>query len=276
MLKILLSILLVLIIAGYFFIQWANQPKNVEALLKARIEAQRKAHLDSLQAIKNKKENQQELQQTIRKDAFNQQKTDNDLHLSINETFENHQFNNLIDSKASTTKIEKNQLVFSTIAYKKSSSSYVLGLTKQVFDNFVAEMDIELGGSKIDLGIVFNYQSQTKKTMIGELESWSGDQITTSGQILRTYLNGKSDYEKLVSIKEELTFKSIQKQRLKIRKKGNHLTISVNERIIINKPTANYRSPMGKIGIIATVSNSTDWNDNVVGIIKNLKIWTWQ
>lgn len=276
MLKISLSILLVLIIAGYFFIQWANQPKNVEALLKARIEAQRKAHLNRLQAIKNEKRNQQQLQQIANREAFIQQKTDNDLYLSINETFENHQFNSLIDSKASNTKIEKNQLVFSTIAYKKSSSSYVLGLTKQAFDNFVAEMDIELGGSKIDLGIVFNYQTQTKKTMIGEFESWSGDQITTSGQILRTYLNGKSDYEKLVSIKEELTFTSIQKQRLKIKKKDNHLTISVNERIIIDKPTASYRSPMGKIGIIATVSNSTDWNDNVVGIIKNLKIWTWQ
>ena len=42
MLRILLIIILFVIIAGYFFVQWANKPENVAALLQQRAEEKNK------------------------------------------------------------------------------------------------------------------------------------------------------------------------------------------------------------------------------------------
>ena len=183
--------------------------------------------------------------------------------------------NVLMDTQSTGTKLKDNELKFSTLVYKKSSSRYLLALTKTDYENFIEELDLELAGDHLDLGLVFNYEAKLKKTMIGEFESWSGDQITTSLQTLRTYLKTTADYKKLITFKEGLAFKSITKQRLRIVKKGKHLTISVNDQVKIDNQSAEFLRTKGKIGLVASTTNSSDWNGSVIGTVKSLKIWTW-
>ena len=275
MLRILLIIILFVIIAGYFFVQWANKPENVAALLQQRAEEKKQAHLDSVQAIENLKREQQQKRKAAKKDAEIQLTSDKEVTLVVHETFANQRMNVLMDTQSTGTKLKDNELKFSTLVYKKSSSTYLLALTKTDYENFIAELDLELAGDHLDLGLVFNYETKLKKTMIGKFESWSGDQVTTSLQTLRTYLNNTADYKKLVTFKEELTFKSIAKQRLRIVKKGKHLTVSINDQVKIGNQSAEFLRTKGKIGLVASTTNSSDWNGSVIGTVKSLKIWTW-
>ncbi|MCA0233412.1 MAG: hypothetical protein LCH91_23300 [Bacteroidetes bacterium] len=275
MLRIILVIILFLVIAGYFFVQWANKPENVAALLQQRAEEKKQAHLDSVQAIENIQREQQQKREAAKKDAEFQLKSDKEVTLVVHETFANQHMNVLMDTQSTGTKLKDNELKFSTLVYKKSSSTYLLALTKTDYENFIAELDLELAGDHLDLGLVFNYEAKLKKTMIGEFESWSGDQITTSLQTLRTYLKTTADYKKLITFKEGLTFKSITKQRLRIVKKGKHLTISVNDQVKIDNQSAEFLRAKGKIGLVASTTNSSDWNESVIGTVKSLKIWTW-
>jgi hypothetical protein len=256
-------------------VQWANKPENVEALLKAREQEKKQAIADSIKAEEVKKEQRLAAAVSAWKDVEVQKKTEADLQLEIDETFQNNRFEYLEVQKTSTIKTVDNKLIYSTTVYKKTASETILSLSKKEFENFVAEMEIEISGDELGIGIVFNYQEVHKKTLFGMMETWNADRISSSLQSTSLTVNNEDKTENLVTLKEVLTLKSIPKQRIRLEKKGKQLKVRVNGKIIFDKAVDQYSYPKGKVGIYTATSNSTDWNQSVIGTIKSFKVWTW-
>lgn len=274
MLKITLIVLAVLLILGYFFVQWANSPENVDALLKKRDDDRKQATTDNIKAVANQKQQQAEAQKAAQREAEVQQKTEADLTLSINETFANNRYEQLEDQQVQWAKFKDKTLTFNNLVYKKTSYGYVLALSREEYDHFVAEIELDISGDEIRAGLLFNHQKTGKKDFTG-FEYWAADYVYSGLQYLTTNINRDTDNERLVSLKEMLTFKSLSKQKLRIEKKGKHLKISINGQPIVNKTVEQYSYPKGKIGIYIYTSNSSDWNESVACTIKHFKVWKW-
>ena len=275
MLKIAFAVLVMVIAAGFLFVQWANRPENVDALLKAREQKKIQAKADSLQAEIAEKQKQAEEASAFRKEQEVQRKTEADLKLVVEETFKGNLVEYLDLPKNARGKLEDNSLVFSAIAYRKASTEYILALTKQEYDHFAAEMEMEIWGDELTIGILFNYKEGRQKTLIGEMDTWKADRIGSGLQRVRLKLNKDDEQKSLVSLKEELTFKSIPKQKIRLEKKGKRLKVSVNGQVKFDKTVEEYSALNGKVGIYAAVSNSSDWNGSVLANIKSFKVWTW-
>ncbi|MFN8343673.1 MAG: hypothetical protein U0X91_01640 [Spirosomataceae bacterium] len=275
MIKAVLIILATLLISGYFFVQWANRPENVAALLKAREEEKKQAVANSNQAEEVKR--QQRLATAVGhwKENEIQKKTDADLQLEIDETFQDNHFEYLDDRKTSAARISNNKLIYSATVYKKTASETILALSKKEYENFVGEMEMEIAGDAISLGILFNYSEYRKKTFFSPMDTWKADRVSSRLQSSLLTVNDEEENENLVSLKDALTFKSIPKQTVRIEKKGKHLKVTVNGELKFDKKVDRYSSPKGKIGIYTATSNSTDWNQSVIGTVKSFKVWTW-
>ncbi|WP_428658066.1 hypothetical protein [Runella sp.] len=275
MLKTIGVALVVFVFLGYFFVQWANKPENVDALLKAREEEKKQAVKDSIKAEADKKQHHLEEVIAAQKEAEIQHKTAADLKLVIDETFKNNRLDYLQPAENSLATTKDNRLVFAATAYKKNSVDYILALTKNDYDNFVAELDMELWGDELSVGVVFNYAEGQEKTIFGKIDTWKADRLSSSLQGVRLSVNDEEDRERLTTLKEELTFKSIQKQKVRLEKKGKHLKVSVNGQVKFDKKIEKYSNSKGKMGIYAAVSNSGNWNKSVIGHVKSFKVWTW-
>ena len=275
MFKAILIILATLLILGYFFVQWANKPENVEALLKAREQEKKQAIADSIKAEEDKK--QQRLDKAVGawKDVEVQKKNEADLQLVIDEKFKDNHLKDIELQKSPMIKMSDNTLIYSTTVYKKTTSETILALSKKEFENFVAEMETEIAGDELGVGIVFNYKEVRKKTLFGTMETWNSDRVSSSLQNVSLTVNNEDETENLVTLKEVLTFKSIPKQKVRLEKKGKQLKVSVNGKIIFDKAVNQYSYSKGKVGIYIATSNSTDWNQSVIGTIKSFKVWTW-
>lgn len=154
MYKFLLILIGVLLVLGYFFVQWANKPENVEALLKQR-------KTDSLNAeLASKKVNKTKPNPQIQKDEGDSKVSSG---LIIDEDFANNRFRSLKKYSESTAEIKDNALVFSTLVQQKKSYSNILALTDGEYVDFMAEMEVELAGDIIGLGIAFNFKESMKK-----------------------------------------------------------------------------------------------------------------
>ena len=275
MFKAILIILATLLVLGYFFMQWANKPENVEALLKAREQEKKQAIADSIKAEKDKEQQRLDKAVDAWKDVEVQKKNEADLQLVIDETFQNNRLEDMDMQKTSTTKITDKELIYSTTVYKKTTSETILALSKKEFENFVAEMETEIAGDELGVGIVFNYKKVRKKTLFGTMETWNSDRVSSSMQSVSLTVNNEDETENLVTLKEVLTFKSIPKQKVRLEKKGKQLKVSVNGKIIFDKAVNQYSYSKGKVGIYTATSNSTNWNQSVIGTIKSFKVWTW-
>lgn len=275
MFKAILIILATLLILGYFFVQWANKPENVEALLKVREQEKKQAIADSIKAVEDKKQQRLEAAAGAWKDVEVQKKTEADLQLVIDEKFKENHLNDMELQKSPMIKMSHNILIYSTTVYKKTTSETILALSKKEFENFVAEMETEIAGDELGVGIVFNYKEVYKKTLFGTMETWNSDRVSSSLQSASLTVNNEDETENLVTLKEVLTFKSIPKQKVRLEKKGKQLKVSVNGKIIFDKAIDKYSYPKGKVGIYTATSNSTDWNQSVIGTIKSFKVWTW-
>lgn len=221
MFKAILIILATLLILGYFFVQWANKPENVEALLKAREQKKKQAIADSIKAVEDKKQQRLEAAAGAWKDVEVQKKTEADLQLVIDETFQNNRLEDMDMQKTSTAKIADKKLVYSKTVFKKTTSETILALSKKEFENFAAEMETEIAGDELGVGIVFNYQDVRKKTLFGMMDTWNSDRLSSSLQSASLTVNNEDETENLVTLKEVLTFKSIPKQKVRLEKRGN-------------------------------------------------------
>ncbi len=275
MLKIAFVVLVIFIAAGFMFVQWANRPENVDALLKAREQKKIQAKADSLQAEIAEKQKKAEEASAFRREEEVQRKTEADLKLVVDETFKGNVLKYLDLSKNAGGKLEDNSLVFSAITYRKTSTEHILALTKQEYDHFAAEMEMEIWGDELIVGIVFNYKEGRTKSLIGELDTWKADRIGSGLQRVRLRLNNDDEQKSLVSLKEALTFKSIPKQKIRLEKKGKHLKMSVNGQVKFDKTVKEYSALNGKMGVYVAVTNSSDWNGSVLANIKSFKVWTW-
>ena len=259
--KTFLIIFLILLTLGYMFVQWANKPKNVEALLKQR-------KTDSLNAVlASKKVEKTKPNPQIPEDEGDS-KASSDL--IIDENFANNRFQSLKKHPESSAKIKDNTLVFSTLVQQKKSYSDILALTDGEYVDFITEMEIELAGDAISLGIAFNFKESMKKTIFGEMKTWSSDAVYSGLQYMASELGGKIENERLVKRTE--VFKSIPKQKLQIEKNDNRLKISINGQLVQDRLITKITHPKGKIGILAELSNSDSYPQSVIGTIKNFKV----
>jgi hypothetical protein len=259
--KTFLIIFLILSTLGYMFVQWANKPKNVEALLKQR-------KTDSLNAVLASKK----VEKTKPNPQISEDKGDSKASsdLIIDENFADNRFQSLKKHPESTSKIKDNTLVFSTLVQQKKSYSDILALTDGEYVDFIAEMGIELAGDAISLGIAFNFKESMKKTIFGEMKTWSSDAVYSGLQYMASELGGKIENERLVKRTE--VFKSIPKQKIQIEKNNNRLKISINGQLVQDRLITKITHPKGKIGILAELSNSDSYPQSVIGTIKNFKV----
>lgn len=261
MYKFLFILIGVLLVLGYFFVQWANKPENVEALLKQR-------KTDSLNAeLASKKVNKTKPNPQIQKDEGDSKASSG---LIVDEDFANNRFRSLKKYPESTAEIKDNALVFSTLVQQKKSYSNILALTDGEYVDFMAEMEIELAGDIIGLGIAFNFKESMKKTIFGEMKTWNSDAVYSGLQYMASELGGSIENERLVKFTE--IFKSITKQKLRIEKNDNRLKISINDQLVQDRLIEKTTHPKGKIGILVRANNSSSYPQSVIGTIKNFKV----
>ncbi len=259
--KVFLILIIVLFALGYMFVQWANKPENVEALLK-----QRKA--DSLNAeLASKKVNKTKPNPQTPEDEGDSKVSSG---LIVDENFANNRFQSLKKYPESTAEIKDNTLIFSTLVQQKKSYSNILALTDGEYVDFVAEMEIELAGDIIGLGIAFNFKESMKKTIFGEMKTWNSDAVYSGLQYMASELGGSIENERLVKFTE--VFKSITKQKLRIEKNNNRLKISINGQLVQDRLIEKMTYPKGKIGILVRANNSSSYPQSVIGTIKNFKV----
>lgn len=251
-LMIFLAILVVLLLAGYFFVQWANRPENVQAVLKEReAEQLRKAQEDSLAKENTKIE------------AALQQKTETELQLVLEESFTNNTFTALEKFEGSNITFKDQELFFQdAIVLPSKRRSYVLGLSKEEVENFVAELHFEgREGCGIGVGIIFGASTTTDKGVRGH--------TATVGEYAETYIDGteREDIEDLPTN---------QKVVVRFQKKGKKFTITLNNKVVMEQTVENYKYNAGKIGLYVDYFNSSkDFNRSAKCTITKFKVWKW-
>lgn len=247
-------ILLSIILLGYLFVQWANKPENVKALLEERAEEQRRKIIeDSLRKEAEKKE------------ALIQQKTEAELQFVFEENFDNNSFKYLINQGVKRAIFENNKLHFSApIVTPKSQIDVVLGLTNDEYENFVAELDIDLSEGDIRKGVVFNAKFQKNGALIG-------DYLLVGKKHVNILVGNESEIKNI-----EFDLEEQSQQKIRFEKKGKSIRISINGQLVFEKTVEKYKNDNGAIGIgVKYFNNNKDFNRSVKTIIKGFKLWKW-
>jgi len=154
--KIILAILAVIVIGvlviGFLFIRWANQPENVAARLEEyKQEAAKK--------LEDEKRNAEDAKKQVEIDKEIEAKKAN-LKLVINENFANNRFE-FLDYKfqnSSQFKFKDNQFKYDVFSTRGSYPMNHFIFSKEDFSDFAAEMDFDIHGYEARAGIFWDAQ----------------------------------------------------------------------------------------------------------------------
>jgi hypothetical protein len=255
MLKFVLISLLVLLVLAYFFVQWSNRPENVQKMLEYYAQQKEKKRLDSLQKI-----------EAAQKEEEIQRKTEKELHLVIDEDFTTQKINKLVENEMKKCKLSSQGLIFTdAIVTRRQNSTFVLALSQENYENFVAEMEFEVS-NRAFVGLAYNFQMQTN-------QNWKADFAYNSSSLTQTIANGTVYRQKL---KKDQNNSSFLKQKARFEKKGKNFKIIVNGVVMLDEQIEKYRNENGKIGLCVHYFNDSDWNTSVEAKIKNFKLWVWE
>lgn len=266
-LKITLIVVAVVITLAYLFVQWANQSANVEALKQYREEERKKEIADSLKKVEEDKQNAQKTELEAKKEAEIQQKTEADLILVAEETFKKLQFSAIEDKKARPAKLDKGALLFEDwIVTPKSNGNYVLAVSKEDVEHFVAELEVESEGCGV--GIVFNYEDLPNK-------SWKSDRVYIGKWYLESQMGEKLDKKRLEEIPEVKGKEFLTKLIMRFEKKGKTFKTTLNGKVISEEKITAYGNEKGKVGIYVHYYNESNFNRSAKAQINYFKLWKW-
>ena len=250
--KIILAILGIgivgILILGFLFVRWANQPEQVAELKRTReAEATKKAE-DEKKRV--------ELEKEIAAKKAN-------LKLAIDENFANNRFE-FLDykfAKSSLFKLKENKLNFSIFSVINSNPTNYFIFSKEDFGDFAAEMDFDIHGYYSRAGIFWDAQPNGDRNPAVFRTAYS----SASG--LEVEAGDDSEDFSLGSFLESVTT-----QKLRVERFGKSLKVSVNGEVLFDKIIEN--AGQGKVGIfLRNDGGSKSSSDSITVDIKSFKVW---
>ncbi len=258
--KILLAIAGVVIIGvlilGFLFVRWANQPENVAALQKER-------EREAAQKIEDDKKKVEDAKKQVEIDKEIEAKKAN-LKLVIDENFANNRFE-FLDYKfqnSSQFKFKDNQFNYYVFSTRGSNPNNHFIFSKEDFTDFAAEIDFRISGYEAIAGIFWDAQP-------------NGDRDPTVYQAAYSSASGLNveagDTEESFNLGS--FFESVTEQKLRVERFANRLKVSVNDKVLFDKIVKD--TGQGKVGIfLRNRGGNKDESSNSISIdIKSFKIW---
>lgn len=248
--KIFLGILAVAIIAilvlGYLFVQWANRPENVEALKKDRQETADKKIADE--------KKQAELAKEIEAKRAN-------LKLVVDENLAEGRFQSLDfdPNENKALKFADGKFKYDALVTKGQNATEMFIFSKEDFEDFAAEMELEIWGYGALAGIVWGAETNGKNYAIKYQAAYSSP----------GYLTVKTDGKKTFGLGGIVA--SENKQLIRVEKFGKNIAVSVNGKPLFDKSVES--SSKGKIGLYFAHRGGGDYPETIKVSVKTFKIW---
>lgn len=250
--KIILAILGIVIVGvlilGYLFVRWANQPEQVAELKRTReAEATKKAEDNKKRA---------ELEKEIAAKKAN-------LKIVIDENFANNRFE-FLDykfDKSSQFKFKENKFNFSVFSIRNSNPTNYFIFSKEDFADFAAEMDFDIHGYYSRAGIFWDAQPN------GDRDPTAYQTAYSSASGLDVEVGDASEDYNLGSFLESVTT-----QKLRVERFGKNLKVSVNGEVLFDKMIEN--AGQGKVGIfLRNDGGSKNSSDSITVEINSFRVW---
>lgn len=244
--KMILFILLLLFIAGFFVIQWANQPENVKALLEVREKV----------AKENMVKDSSKLVQLTDRNAKLAS-----MQLVIYEEFKKDQFDYLKCTHNNIFTFNDQMAIYSNLVTKGQLANEFFALSTENFKDFVAEIEFEISGEIIKCGIIWDGINNDVNSIFP-----ASYQVFCSGP--STYfLKTNKTFDHLI----EGYFSVFRNQKLRVERIGHHLKTSINDKVIFDKQIANAHE--GKVGIYIKHSGGDEYPVSIYTKIKSFKVY---
>jgi hypothetical protein len=244
--KTIIILLTVLLVLGYFFVQWANKPENVAALLQERKEKASKKIADEKQkAIRTK--------QLAAKVAT--------MSLTIDENFAHQKFDYLSynTNDGRFIKFKDGMAVYSDLITKGQSASDYFVFSKEDYQDFVAEVTYEIWGSGAFCGIVYDAKLNEKGYAVAHQAAYAGI----------GYLYLRTDG--LDNFRIGGFMESINKQVLRVEKIGTHLKAQVNGKVLFDADVTTHTH--GKVGLFLSHGGGGEYPASIIVNIKSFRVW---
>ncbi|RRB01125.1 hypothetical protein [Larkinella rosea] len=253
--KILAIVIVSILALGYLFVQWANKPENVAAL-------QEKRKQDAAQKIEDaKKEAIRQKEQAVFQKEIEAKKAM--MKLVIDENFAKNRFEQLAFryEKIPYFKFEKNQLDFTGLIYKGQNAQDYFMTSKDDFGDFAAEMQTGTWGSDAFAGIFWDAQ-------------YKGDQNPKHYQA--AYASPNTLYVETGDDDEHFNLGGLiaseNNQVIRVERFGNHLTVSVNGRILFDENVES--AGRGKLGVLIGHRGGIRPGPESISIgVKRFQVW---
>lgn len=258
--KIIFAFLAIIIIGvlvlGFLFVRWANQPENVAALQKER-------EREAAQKIEDEKKRLEDAKKQVEIDKEIESKKAN-LKLVIDENFANNRFE-FLDYKfqnSSQFKFKDNQFNYYVFSTRNLNPVNHFIFSKEDFVDFTAEIEFRIHGYEANAGIFWDAQANGDRDPPDYKVAYS----SASGLTLEA-----GDAEENFNLGS--FFESLTTQKLRVERFANRLKISVNGKVMFDEIVKD--TGQGKVGIFLRNrgSNKDDSSSSINIDIKSFKVW---
>lgn len=244
------------LVLGFLFVRWANQPENVAARLKER-------ELEAARMIEDEKKKVEDAKKQVELDKEIEAKKAN-LKLVIDENFANNRFE-FLDYKfqnSSQFKFKDNRFNYYVFSTRGSYPTNHFIFSKEDFSDFAAEMDFDIHGYEARAGIFWDAQAN------GDRDPSAYQVAYSSASGLDVEAGDTGENFKLGSF-----FESVTSQKLRVERFANRLKVSVNDKVLFDKIVKD--TGQGKVGIFLRNygGNKNDSSSSINIDIKGFKIW---
>lgn len=230
----------VFLISGYLFVNWANQPENVKAVLDQR-------EKEAAQKIEDRKRQAEHDQQLAVKRAG--------LKLVIDETFDDNRLLSLDAESIKTQgfKLEDSHFKYTTLVTKGQNAYAFPVLSRESFEDFAAEIELDVWGDQAFVGLC-----------------WSSD----SGVLQSAYSSPSRFYTELDSSDSFALgglLASVNSQKIRVERFGSWMSASVNGEVYFEGLVE--KAPRCKVGIYVAHGGGGEYPRSVSVIVKSFKVW---
>jgi hypothetical protein len=243
-------VLVFVLVAGYLFVSWANQPENVAALQKQR-------ETESAQKALDEKERAAAEKETAEKKA--------NLKLAIDENFANDKFE-FLDYKfdgSSQFKFKDNKFNYSVFSTRNSNPSNHFIFSREDFGDFAAEIEFDVHGYESRAGIFWD--AQPNSDVNHDPETYQVAYSSASGLDVKA----AGDWE---TFNLGNFFEAVTTQKLRVERLGKSLKVSINDKVLSDKIFKD--GGQGKLGIFLRNNGGNKKDSNPIDIdVKSFKVW---
>jgi hypothetical protein len=231
----------VLILLGWLFVRWANQPENVAALQEDR--AKRAAEKEQQEKAVAEAES--------RRGSF--------THLLVDERFTDNRFEKLAPAPSTSSfRFEEHQLKFNITLTQGSNAYEYFFLTPDMYGDFVAEIDQSIWGSDARIGIVWDAEPEPGKNPKNYQAAYC-----SPGQLF-VITDGTERFSLYKGISSQ------NEQKLRVERIGPTLKVSVNGEL---KMEGTAPTGKGRVGIYLTHMAPDSPPESVSIAVKRFQLW---